>query len=234
MRILKSNSLLKLVNSYLIDSSQPSNISYAWNFGSLLFLCLVVQIIRGVLLASSYSANLNSSFFIVNYMIENYEYGWLIRYFHANGASFFFICLYLHIGRGLYYISYRIIHTWILGVSILILTMATAFIGYVLPINQISFWGVSVITNLFSEVPYIGPQLVKTIWGGSSVGDLTIVRFFAFHFIIPFIILGFSIFHISYLHVRGSSNRLGVYSNSKKLIFYPFFSRKDLFGFFFF
>lgn len=225
----KKDPLQKIVNSTLVSLPAPVNLTTLWNFGSLLFLCLAVQLVTGILLASSYRASIDTSFSIINTIIENTESGWLIRYIHANGASLFFICLYAHIGRGLYYSSFFLTHTWIAGVTIFILTMAAAFLGYVLPVNQISFWGASVITNLFSEVPYIGPQIVKTIWGGPSVNNPTIVRFFTFHFMIPFIILALVIVHISYLHVSGSSNNLGVKAN-KTLIFHPFFSIKDILG----
>ena len=217
--IYKNDPLHSVVNSTLIQLPAPSNLTTIWNIGSLLSMCLIIQIITGVLLASSYRPSILRRFYIVNFITENYDKGWLIRYIHANGASLFFICIYTHVGRGLYYNSYFIKHTWIAGVTIIILTIAAAFLGYVLPVNQISFWGASVITNLFSEVPYIGPDLVKTIWGGPSVDNPTVVRFFTFHFIIPFIILALVVIHITYLHITGSSNNLGVSSNSNKLIF---------------
>ena len=228
--IYKNDPLHSVVNSTLIQLPAPSNLTTIWNIGSLLSMCLIIQIITGVLLASSYRPSILRRFYIVNFITENYDKGWLIRYIHANGASLFFICIYTHVGRGLYYNSYFIKHTWIAGVTIIILTIAAAFLGYVLPVNQISFWGASVITNLFSEVPYIGPDLVKTIWGGPSVDNPTVVRFFTFHFIIPFIILALVVIHITYLHITGSSNNLGVSSNSNKLIFHPFYRIKDAIG----
>lgn len=225
----KKDPLQRVINSTLVQLPAPINLSSLWNIGSLLFICLIIQIITGILLASSYRPSILERFYIVNIITENSDKGWLIRYVHANGASLFFICIYTHIGRGIYYKSYSLTHTWIVGVTIIILTIAAAFLGYVLPVNQISFWGASVITNLFSEVPYIGPQLVQTIWGGPLVDNPTIVRFFTFHFIIPFLILGLRIIHITYLHITGSSNNLGIKS-SKKLIFHPFLSIKDLLG----
>lgn len=225
----KKDPIQGVVNSTLIQLPAPVNLSSLWNIGSLLSMCLIIQIITGVLLASSYSPSMSERFYIVNIITENSDKGWLIRYAHANGASLFFICVYTHIGRGIYYKSYVITHTWIVGVTIIVLTIAAAFLGYVLPVNQISFWGASVITNLFSEVPYIGPQLVQTIWGGPLVRNPTITRFFTFHFIIPFIILALTIVHITYLHTTGSSNNLGV-TSLNKLIFHPFFSIKDLLG----
>lgn len=225
----KKNQLHDTLNSTLVQLPAPTNLTTLWNMGSLLFICLAIQIITGVLLASAYAPSIRESFSLVNIIAENSDKGWLIRYTHANGASLFFISIYIHIGRGLYYNSFYIRETWIIGVTILILTIAAAFIGYVLPVNQISFWGASVITNLFSEVPYIGPDLVKTIWGGPSVRNPTIVRFFTFHYIVPFIILAIVIIHIVYLHTTGSSNNLGIYSYNK-LIFHPFYSIKDTLG----
>nr|BBN79999.1 cytochrome b [Grandidierella rubroantennata] len=231
--LYKKDSIQKTINHTLISLAAPSNLSLLWNMGSLLSMCLAIQLITGILLASSYSASMDSSFFLVNFMTENYEKGWLIRYIHANGASLFFLCMYIHIARGIYYSSFFMTHTWMVGVTIFILTMAAAFMGYVLPINQMSFWGASVITNLFSEVPYIGTDLVKFIWGGPSVDNPTIVRFFTFHFMVPFMIAALVIIHIVYLHTTGSSNNLGIISKYSKLIFHPFFSMKDLLGVFF-
>lgn len=228
--LYKKTPLATVINNTLIQLPAPINLTTLWNMGSLLSMCLIIQIFTGILLASSYSPSILNSFYIVNFITENYDKGWIIRYIHANGASLFFICMYTHIGRGLYYNSYFIKHTWIAGVTILILTIAAAFLGYVLPVNQISFWGASVITNLFSEVPYIGQDLVKSIWGGPSVENPTVVRFFTFHFMVPFIILALVIVHITYLHTTGSSNNLGIMSNTRKLIFHPFFSIKDLIG----
>ena len=225
----KKDPLNSAINSTLVQLPAPVNLSSLWNIGSLLSICLIIQIITGVLLASSYSPSIQNRFYLVNFITENSDKGWLIRYIHANGASLFFMCIYTHIGRGIYYKSYFITHTWIAGVTILILTIAAAFLGYVLPVNQMSFWGASVITNLFSEIPYIGPDLVQTIWGGPLVSDPTIIRFFTFHFIIPFIILALTMVHIIYLHTTGSSNNLGV-TSVKKLIFHPFLSIKDAIG----
>lgn len=225
----KNDPLLSIINSTLVQLPAPNNLSTLWNIGSLLSICLIIQLITGLILARSYSPSILDRFFTVNLLAENSDKDWLIRYIHANGASLFFICIYTHIGRGLFYNSYRLIHTWISGVTILLLTMAAAFLGYVLPLNQISFWGASVITNLFSEVPYIGGQLVKILWGGPSVDNPTVVRFFTFHFVVPFIIAALVVIHITYLHITGSSNNLGVTSYSK-LIFHPYYSMKDLLG----
>lgn len=226
----KKNPLLKIFNGTLVDLPAPSNISIFWNFGSLLSICLVIQIVSGILLASAYSTSIERRFDLISKIIEARDKGWLIRYIHANGASLFFLCLYIHVGRGIYYGSYHYKHTWNIGVTILLLTIAAAFMGYVLPVNQMSFWGASVITNLFREVPYIGGDIVKLIWGGVRVDNPTIMRFFTFHFLIPFIILAFVGIHITLLHQTGSRNPLGLLSNTEKKPFHVYFSTKDLLG----
>nr|YP_006234453.1 cytochrome b [Gammarus duebeni]AER12199.1 cytochrome b [Gammarus duebeni] len=228
--MLKVNPLMKVFTATLIKLPAPANISTMWNFGSILSLCLVIQIMSGLLLASAYSASMDLSFQLVSQSMETMDKGWLIRYIHANGGSLFFACLYLHIGRGIYYSSFLYTHVWSAGVTILLLTMAAAFMGYVLPVNQMSFWGASVITNLFSEVPYLGPTIVQFIWGGVSVDSPTVIRFFTLHFILPFIILALVAVHITFLHQTGSSNPLGLQSNTNKITFNVFFSMKDLFG----
>lgn len=178
-----------------------------------------------------YTANIEIAFFSVNYICRNVNYGWLIRTLHANGASFFFICIYLHIGRGIYYESFNLKYTWIIGVILLFLLMGTAFIGYVLPWGQISFWGATVITNLLSAIPYLGNILVSWIWGGFAVDNATLTRFYTFHFLLPFILAIITIIHLLFLHQTGSNNPLGVNSNLDKIPFHPFFSLKDLVGF---
>jgi len=224
-----NNTLTKIINGSLIDLPAPVNISVIWNFGVILLIILGVQIITGILLASNYIPSNPSSFFFLSKYIESSENSWIIRYTHANGASFYFIFIYLHIARGLYYNSFIIKHTWIIGVTILLISIAAAFIGYVLPLRQISYWGASVITNLFSEIPYLGPDIVKTIWGGPLIDTPTITRFFAFHFLIPFIILGLVIIHITFLHETGSSNPLGINSSHSKVFFRPYFLTKDFY-----
>nr|YP_009695252.1 cytochrome b [Alicella gigantea]QAT19466.1 cytochrome b [Alicella gigantea] len=226
----KKNPLFSVFNSTLVDLPAPSNLSSMWNFGSLLSMCLIMQIITGLIMASMYTPSMELSFSMITQSMESTEMGWLIRYTHANGASLFFICLYAHTGRGLYYGSFLYKDTWNIGVTILLMTMATAFLGYVLPVNQMSFWGASVITNLFSEVPYIGPNLVHFIWGGVSIHNPTIMRFFTFHFVIPFIILGLVVIHITLLHQTGSNNPLGLKTNIDKAPFHIFLSMKDLLG----
>lgn len=226
----KKNPLFGVFDSTLVRLPAPSNISGAWNFGSLLSGCLIIQILTGVLLATSYTGSIEIRFNLVIKIIEARDKGWLLRYIHANGASLFFLCLYIHVGRGVYYRSYLYKHTWNIGVTILLLTIAAAFLGYVLPVNQISFWGASVITNLFREIPYIGANVVQFIWGGVSVDTPTISRFFTFHFIIPFIILALVVIHITLLHLTGSSNPTGIINNSDKVGFHSYFSFKDILG----
>nr|UHA56214.1 cytochrome b [Ercheia cyllaria] len=226
----KNNPIMKILNGSLIDLPSPSNISYWWNFGSLLALCLIIQILTGLFLTMYYTANIELAFYSVNYICRNVNYGWLIRTLHANGASFFFICIYLHIGRGIYYESFNLKHTWMIGVTILFLLMATAFMGYVLPWGQMSFWGATVITNLLSAIPYLGSMLVNWIWGGFSVDNATLTRFYTFHFLLPFIILMMTMIHLLFLHQTGSNNPLGLNSNYDKIPFHPFFSYKDLLG----
>nr|WNH20216.1 cytochrome b [Brotula multibarbata] len=227
----KTHPLLKLVNDALVDLPAPSNISAWWNFGSLLFLCLMLQIVTGLFLAMHYTSDITSAFSSVAHICRDVNYGWLIRSLHANGASFFFICIYMHIARGLYYGSYLFKETWNVGVVLLLLVMATAFVGYVLPWGQMSFWGATVITNLFSAIPYIGNNLVQWIWGGFSVDNATLTRFFAFHFLFPFIVAAFSVIHILFLHETGSNNPAGLNSDADKISFHPYFSYKDLLGF---
>nr|AFV95467.1 cytochrome b [Pachytriton brevipes]AFV95468.1 cytochrome b [Pachytriton brevipes]AFV95469.1 cytochrome b [Pachytriton brevipes]AKQ13031.1 cytochrome b [Pachytriton brevipes]AKQ13032.1 cytochrome b [Pachytriton brevipes] len=227
----KTHPLLKIINNSFIDLPTPSNISYWWNFGSLLGVCLITQIITGLFLAMHYTADTQSAFSSVAHICRDVNHGWLMRNIHANGASFFFICIYLHIGRGLYYGSYMFKETWNIGVILLLLVMATAFVGYVLPWGQMSFWGASVITNLLSAIPYVGGSLVEWVWGGFSVDKATLTRFFAFHFLLPFLIAGTSIIHLLFLHETGSNNPTGVPSNQDKISFHPYFSYKDLLGF---
>nr|YP_006234048.1 cytochrome b [Athyma sulpitia]AFH54886.1 cytochrome b [Athyma sulpitia] len=229
--IRKTHPVIKIINGSLIDLPSPSNISSWWNFGSLLALCLMIQILTGLFLTMYYTANIDLAFFSVNYICRNVNYGWLIRTLHANGASFFFVCIYFHIGRGIYYESFNLKLTWMIGVIILFLLMATAFMGYVLPWGQMSFWGATVITNLLSAIPYLGTMLVNWIWGGFAVDNATLTRFYTFHFLFPFIILMLTMIHLLFLHQTGSNNPLGINSNLDKIPFHPFFTFKDLIGF---
>nr|AFX69359.1 cytochrome b [Pseudoxiphophorus bimaculatus] len=229
----KTHPLLKIANNALVDLPAPVNISAWWNFGSLLGLCLIAQILTGLFLAMHYTSDISMAFSSVAHICRDVNYGWLIRNMHANGASFFFICIYLHIGRGLYYGSYLYKETWNTGVILLLLVMMTAFVGYVLPWGQMSFWGATVITNLLSAVPYMGDTLVQWIWGGFSVDNATLTRFFAFHFLFPFIVAAATLVHLVFLHETGSNNPIGLNSNTDKISFHPYFSYKDLMGFVF-
>lgn len=229
--IRKTHPLFKIINNALVDLPAPSNISSWWNFGSLLGLCLIIQIATGIFLAIHYTADTSLAFNSVNHICRDVNYGWILRTLHANGASFFFICIYLHVGRGIYYGSYKYFYTWNVGVILFFLTIGTAFIGYVLPWGQISFWGATVITNLLSAIPYIGTELVQWLWGGFAVDNATLTRFFSFHFLFPFIIAAFTIIHLLFLHQTGSNNPLGINRNSDKIPFHPYFSYKDIFGF---
>nr|AAR25309.1 cytochrome b [Ixothraupis guttata] len=231
LNLRKNHQILKIINNALIDLPTPSNISTWWNFGSLLGICLITQIITGLLLAMHYTADTNLAFSSVAHICRDVQFGWLIRNLHANGASFFFICIYLHIGRGIYYGSYLNKETWNVGVILLLALMATAFVGYVLPWGQMSFWGATVITNLFSAIPYIGQTLVEWAWGGFSVDNPTLTRFFALHFLLPFVIVGLTLVHLTFLHETGSNNPMGIPSDCDKIPFHPYYTIKDILGF---
>jgi ubiquinol-cytochrome c reductase cytochrome b subunit len=230
MRLLKSHVLLRLFNSYLVDSPEPANISYLWNFGSLLGMCLVIQILTGSFLAMHYQPHVDFAFSSVEHIMRDVNAGYIIRYCHANVASFFFIFVYAHIGRGLYYGSYRSprVLLWSIGVIILILMMAIAFLGYVLPYGQMSLWGATVITNLLSAIPIFGQDLVELIWGGFSVSNATLNRFFSLHFLLPFLLAALVVAHLIALHIHGSNNPNGITSNTDRLAFHPYFIFKDL------
>nr|AAR25285.1 cytochrome b [Schistochlamys melanopis] len=231
LNLRKNHQILKIINNALIDLPTPPNISTWWNFGSLLGVCLITQIVTGLLLAMHYTADTNLAFSSVAHMCRDVQFGWLIRNLHANGASFFFICIYLHIGRGIYYGSYLNKETWNVGVILLLALMATAFVGYVLPWGQMSFWGATVITNLFSAIPYIGQTLVEWAWGGFSVDNPTLTRFFALHFLLPFVIVGLTLVHLTFLHETGSNNPTGIPSDCDKIPFHPYYTIKDILGF---
>nr|YP_009050036.1 cytochrome b [Chiropotes israelita]AGK43615.1 cytochrome b [Chiropotes israelita]URH13791.1 cytochrome b [Chiropotes israelita]URH14246.1 cytochrome b [Chiropotes israelita]URH14259.1 cytochrome b [Chiropotes israelita]URH14272.1 cytochrome b [Chiropotes israelita] len=226
----KTHPLMKIVNTSFIDLPTPPNISSWWNFGSLLGICLIIQIITGLFLAMHYTSDSSTAFSSVAHITRDVNYGWMVRYLHANGASLFFMCLFLHIGRGLYYGSFLFLNTWNIGIILLLTTMATAFMGYVLPWGQMSFWGATVITNLLSAIPYIGPDLVQWIWGGFSVDKATLTRFFTFHFILPFIIAALASIHLLFLHDTGSNNPSGLTSDPDKVSFHPYYTIKDILG----
>lgn len=228
------NPLLAFIGSHIIDYPTPVNLNYLWSFGSAAGICLVVQIATGIFLAMHYCPNIDLAFNSVEHIMTDVKNGWLIRYIHANGASMFFIVVYCHIFRGLYYGSYMYPRgrLWASGVIIFLLMMATAFMGYVLPWGQMSFWGATVITNLFSAIPFVGPSIVEWLWGGFSVGNATLNRFFSLHYLMPFVIVGLVLVHLALLHNDGSNNPLGINTNTDNISFYPYFYVKDLFAFF--
>lgn len=222
--------ITKIINP-IKNLPTPSNISYLWNFGSLLGLCLIIQILTGLFLAINFSRDISTAFSIISHIQRDVNYGWLIRSIHANGASIFFVFLYTHIARGIYYSSFHFIKVWLSGILIILILIATAFLGYILPWGQISFWGATVITNLISAIPYFGQIITFWLWGGFSVDNNTLIRFFSLHFILPFILSILVIFHIILIHEKGSSNPLGITLNIDKIPFHFYFSIKDILGF---
>ena len=229
------NSLFAFVDSHLINYPTPINLNYFWSFGSAAGIFLVIQILTGIFLAMHYTPHTDYAFNSVEHIMRHVNNGWLIRYMHSNGASFFFILIYCHIFRGLYYGSYITPRglLWCSGVIIFLLMMATAFLGYVLPWGQMSFWGATVITNLFSAIPFVGKNIVEWLWGGFSVDNATLNRFFSLHYLLPFVICGLTVLHLSLLHRDGSNNPLGINVNVETVPFYPYFYVKDLFFFLF-
>ena len=225
--------LLSFIDSHIINYPTPINLNYMWSFGSAAGICLLIQIITGIFLAMHYTPHIDYAFNSVEHIMRDVSNGWLLRYAHANGASMFFIAVYCHIFRGLYYGSYMKPRSalWISGVFIFFLMMAAAFMGYVLPWGQMSFWGATVITNLFSAIPYVGTNIVEWLWGGFSVDNATLNRFFSLHYLVPFVILGLTVIHLSLLHAEGSNNPIGLDSNPESIPFYPYFYVKDLFAF---
>jgi len=226
-----NKNLINIINSSLIKLPSPVNISLWWNYGSLLGIFLRIQFIRGIILSIHYCPNINIAFIRIIHITQNVNNGWLIHNIHINGASIFFICIYIHIGRGLYYQSFNLSYTWLRGVTIFILSIATAFLGYVLPWGQISYWGATVITNLTTAIPYIGITIIEWIWGGYSINNATLNRFFSLHFILPFIIIFIILIHLFFLHETGSKNPIGLNRNFYKIPFNIYFTLKDLIGF---
>ena len=226
--------IFTFMNHELNEYPTPKNLNYFWNFGSLAGITLVIMIVTGIVLSMNYTAHIDYAFDSVERIMRDVNHGWLLRYIHMNGASFFFIVVYIHIFRGLYYGSYKAPREilWILGVLILLLMMATAFMGYVLPWGQMSFWGATVITNLFSAIPLVGESIVTWLWGGFSVDNPTLNRFFSLHFVLPFVIVGVVILHLVALHRFGSNNPIGIDVKGKQdtIPFHPYYTIKDLFG----
>ena len=234
MNFRKNHPLFKILNNTIIDLPSPSNLSVNWNYGSLLGLILVIQLVRGIVLATRFSGHVDVAFDSVILIYQDSNYGWFIRLLHSTGASFFFLFIYLHIGRGLYYGSFIYSELWNVGVIIYLILMGTAFLGYVLPWGQMSYWAATVITNLLSAIPFLGSLLVEWVWGGFAVSNPTLTRFFALHYLLPFVIVGLVVVHIFYLHINGSSNPLGLSSNTNKVSFHYYYSVKDLFVYFVF
>ena len=235
MRILKYT-IFSLVNDHLISYPTPINIHYAWNFGFLSSICLIVQILTGIFLAMHYTPHIDLAFASVEHIMRDVNYGWLLRYLHANGASMFFVIVYIHVFRGIYFGSYVKPKQWVwlVGVLILLLMIITAFIGYVLPWGQMSLWGATVITNLVSAIPIIGNSIVAWLWGGFSVDNATLNRFFSLHYLLPFVIVAMSLLHITLLHQDGSNNPLGIETKVDKINMFPYFIIKDFLGLVFF
>jgi len=226
--------IFSLMKGQAMDFPSPKNLNYWWTFGGILATMLVVQLISGIVLAMHYTPHTSMAFDSVEHIMRDVNYGWLIRYMHANGASMFFVAVYIHIFRGLYYGSYKEPREvlWMLGVFIFIVMMATAFMGYVLPWGQMSFWGAKVITNLFSAVPYVGDYIVTLLWGGFSVDNPTLNRFFSLHYLLPFVLAALVFLHIWALHVPGNGNPTGVEvkSGADTIPFHPYYTMKDLFA----
>nr|YP_006280984.1 apocytochrome b [Helicosporidium sp. ex Simulium jonesi]ACT36211.1 apocytochrome b [Helicosporidium sp. ex Simulium jonesi] len=222
--------IFSILNDHIVDYPSPSNINYLWSFGSVAGICLVVQIATGIFLAMHYTPHVDMAFLSVEHIMRDVEGGWLLRYLHANGASMFFIVVYLHMFRGLYYGSFTSPREflWIIGVVILLLMIITAFIGYVLPWGQMSFWGATVITSLASAIPVVGDHIVTWLWGGFSIDNATLNRFFSLHYLLPFVIAGLAVVHLAALHQYGSGNPLGTSSAVDKINLYPAFYVKDL------
>jgi len=230
---INKNYIFNLLDSHIIHYASPITLTYAWSFGSLAGLCLVIQMLSGVFLAMHYSPHVDLAFSSIEYIMRDVNNGWLIRYIHANGASMFFIVVYLHIGRGLYYGSYMQPREilWCSGVLILLLMMGTAFTGYVLPWGQMSFWGATVITNMVTAIPIAGKHIVQWLWGGYTVSNPTLNRFFSIHFVLPFVIAGLTLVHLALLHKEGSNNPIGFDVGVDDIVFYPYFVVKDVFAF---
>nr|WDY83690.1 cytochrome b [Apis laboriosa]WDY83703.1 cytochrome b [Apis laboriosa] len=231
LNFFSSNEFMKIIMS-TIYLPTPMNINYMWNFGSILGIFLMIQIISGFILSMHYCPNIDIAFWSITNIMKDMNSGWMFRLIHMNGASFYFLMMYIHISRNMFYCSYKLKSVWGIGILILLLSMAAAFMGYVLPWGQMSYWGATVITNLLSAIPYIGNTIVLWIWGGFSINNATLNRFFSLHFILPLIILFMIILHLFALHLTGSSNPLGSNYNNYKITFHPYFSIKDLLGFY--
>ena len=228
MLLRKRHPLLKIINNSLVDLPAPSNLTHFWNIGSILGICLGIQLLTGIFLAIHYSSDVVTAFNCIDHIIRDVSYGWWVRLLHANGASLFFFSIYIHIGRGLYFNSFVLHITWISGIILFLISILTAFLGYVLPWGQISYWGATVITNLLSAIPYLGQNIVEWVWGGFSVRNSTLTRFFSLHYLLPFLIIALVIIHLVFLHEQKSSNPLGLQNRADKIPFHPYFISKDV------
>nr|YP_010585960.1 cytochrome b [Plectrocnemia tsukuiensis]UZZ43696.1 cytochrome b [Plectrocnemia tsukuiensis] len=226
--ITYNENMMKILNNKMMLMPIPSNISFMWNFGSLMGMCMIIQLITGILLSMHYAANINFAFNMMNHIYRNVNYGWMLRILHSNSASMFFIFIYMHIGRNLYYESFQNKMTWNSGIILMFMLMMTAFMGYVLPWGQMSYWGATVITNLISVIPYIGNLIIKWIWGGYSINNATLNRFLSFHFLLPFIMIIMMMIHLIMLHKENSNNPLNINKMIDKIEFYPYFMWKDI------
>nr|UZA61261.1 cytochrome b [Endeis sp. JZ-2022] len=227
----KNHPVIKLINSSLIDLPCPSNINSMWSFGSTLGICLMIQLTTGIFLSMHYCPETSMSFSTLSHIMRDVNLGWLMRIMHANGSSMFFFMMYIHMSRGIYFNSFFMKEVWISGIMILFLSMGTAFMGYVLPWGQMSFWAAAVITNLLSAIPMMGVEITQWLWGGFSVNNATLNRFFTLHFILPMLMMAMVMLHLMFLHKMGSSNPIGVNSDMDKVSFHPYFSTKDMVGF---
>lgn len=227
-----NNQFISIFNNHIIDYPTPLNLNYFWNFGFLAGIFFTIQLLTGIFLVMHYTPHIDYAFISVEHIMRDVNNGWLIRYIHANGASFFFLCVYIHMFRGFYYGSYMYPrnHVWVSGVLIFLIMILTAFTGYVLPWGQMSFWAATVITNLVSAIPLVGNVITQWLWGGFSVGNATLNRFFSLHYLLPFVLIGLVVIHIGLVHNDGSNNPLGISSKVLKISFYPYFYLKDLFG----
>jgi len=223
------NPISKRIANIIINFPIPTSISYIWNWGSLLAIIIAIQIISGIILSIHYTPHIDTAFSSVIHIIRDVNRGWILRFIHLNGASLIFMLIFIHISRGILFSSHKLSRMWISGIIILFLIIATAFLGYVLPWGQISFWGASVITNLVSAIPYLGKIIVEWLWGGFSIRNATLNRFFTLHFLLPIALILIALIHLISLHSTGSNNPLG-YIRLDKLPFHPYFSRKDSLG----
>jgi len=231
MWVIKKNYIVQILNYFLVDLARPRNLLWFWNFGFILGISIVIQVVSGFLLSLYYNDSVNYAFYSVRYLILEVENGYEFRFIHSRGARLLFFLIFIHIGRGIWYKSYYLLEVWESGTVIFLLLIAVSFLGYVLPWGQMSFWAATVITNLIYVIPYVGGTVLEWVWGGFRVGGPTLSRFFILHYILPFVILVLSLVHLIFLHVDGRRNSLGVSSRNDKVEFHWFYTLKDLVSF---